>query len=142
MFIDISSFTRSSTPTLNLLLHSTFYQIMATQTFLTNSVNAHTLLKRTSAVTTNGVDSSQEYENDALETLANRFAPRYDRREPLGSSRVIDRFKRYDSTPSTWSTGSKLPSVTNSSETWLSKLRESLAKINKIIQKGEKTHAY
>ena len=50
-------------------------------------------------MTTNRVDSSQEYENDALEAHANKFAPRYDRKEPLGSSGLIDQLKRYDSTP-------------------------------------------
>ena len=59
---------------------------MAMQTFLTNSVNAHTYFSLLSAVTADEVDSSQEHDNDTLEAPANKFAPVYDRKEPLRSS--------------------------------------------------------
>ena len=39
-----------------------------------------------SAVTADEVDSSQEHDNDTLEAPANKFAPVYDRKEPLRSS--------------------------------------------------------
>ena len=73
---------------------------MATQTYLTNNPKPHTLLSPTSAMTIKGADGSQGHENDTHEAPANKFAPRYDHKEPLRSSGLIDQFKHFDSTPS------------------------------------------
>ena len=73
---------------------------MAKQTFLSNSVNAPTPFKPTSTVTTNEANGSQKHEDDTLEAPANKFAPRYDHKEPLRSSGLIDQFNHFDSTPS------------------------------------------
>ena len=73
---------------------------MPIQTFLTNSVDAQTPLKPASAVTTNGADSFQRQENETPDASANKFAPRYDHKEPLRSSGLLEQFKHFDSTPS------------------------------------------
>ena len=73
---------------------------MAKHTFLSNNINAENLPKPTSTVTTNGTNGSQRDEKDTLEASANKFAPRYDHKEPLRSSGLIDQFKHFDSTPS------------------------------------------
>ena len=73
---------------------------MAKQTFLSNSVNANPLVKPASTVTTNGANGSQEYKNYTVEASADKFAPRYDHKEPLRSSGLIDQFNHFDSTPS------------------------------------------
>lgn len=53
----------------------------------------------TNAIGSNGANSHKEHENGTLDDPVANFAPRYDHKEPLKLSGVLNQFKHFDTTP-------------------------------------------
>ncbi len=73
---------------------------MATLKLPINGSNRPTERDTTSTLTNNNADSHHEHENGTGDGQVDKFSPRYNHKEPLRTSGVLNQFEHFDATPS------------------------------------------
>ena len=73
---------------------------MATLKLPINGINPPTEHDANPTLTNNNTDSNHEHENGTRDEQVDKFSPRYNHKEPLRSSGVLNQFEHFDATPS------------------------------------------